>query len=392
VADGHLRSFTKGSSMALQIRSLIRSNGELELSLHDDPIPEPQAHEVVIRVEASPLNPSDLGLLFGAADMSTAKASGTAERPVVTATVPERARPAMAARLDQSMPVGNEGAGVVVKAGSSPAAQALLGKTVAAIGGAMYSQYRAVPVAMCLELPPGTTAAEGASCFVNPLTSLGMVETMRREGHKALVHTAAASNLGQMLNKICQKDGIALVNIVRKQEQEDLLRGLGAKYVCNATSPTFLEDLTQALVETGATLAFDATGGGKLAGQILGCMEAALNRTAKEYSRYGSTTHKQVYIYGGLDRGPTEFVRNFGMAWGMGGWLLFPFLQKLGDEGTQRLKARVVAELKTTFASKYTREVSLVEALQLDAIGVYGKQATGEKFLLNPNKGATAPQ
>ncbi|SCX72060.1 zinc-binding dehydrogenase [Variovorax sp. EL159] len=376
--------------MALQIRSLVRSNGELELSLYDEPIPEPQAHEVVIRVEASPMNPSDLALLFGAADMSTAKASGTAERPVVTATVPERARAFVAGRLDQSMPVGNEGAGVVVKAGSSPAAQALLGKTVAAIGGAMYSQYRAVAVAQCMELPAGTTAAEGASCFVNPLTSLGMVETMRREGHKALVHTAAASNLGQMLNKICQKDGIDLVNIVRKPEQEALLRGLGAKYVCNATSPTFLEDLTQALVDTGATLAFDATGGGKLAGQILGCMEAALNRTAKEYSRYGSTTHKQVYIYGGLDRSPTEFVRNFGMAWGMGGWLLFPFLGKLGDEGTQRLKARVVAELKTTFASKYTREVSLVEALQLDAIGVYGKQATGEKFLLNPNKGLAA--
>ncbi|MFH0134430.1 zinc-binding dehydrogenase [Variovorax sp. VaC1] len=376
--------------MALQIRSLVRSNGELELSLHDESIPEPQAHEVVIRVEASPMNPSDLALLFGAADMSTAKASGTAERPVVTATVPERARAFVAGRLDQSMPVGNEGAGVVVKAGSSPAAQALLGKTVAAIGGAMYSQYRAVAVAQCMELPPGTTAAEGASCFVNPLTSLSMVETMRREGHKALVHTAAASNLGQMLNKICQKDGIDLVNIVRKPEQEALLRGLGAKHVCNATSPTFLEDLTQALVDTGATLAFDATGGGKLAGQILGCMEAAINRTAKEYSRYGSTTHKQVYIYGGLDRSPTEFVRNFGMAWGMGGWLLFPFLGKLGDEGTQRLKARVVAELKTTFASKYTREVSLVEALQLDAIGVYGKQATGEKFLLNPNKGLTA--
>ncbi|MNQ07112.1 Zinc-binding dehydrogenase [compost metagenome] len=373
--------------MALQLRSLVRSNGELELSLHDDPMPEPQAHEVVIRVEASPMNPSDLGLLFGAADMSTAVASGTADRPVVTATVPERARASMAARLDQSMPVGNEGAGVVVKAGSSPAAQALLGKTVAAIGGAMYSQYRAVPVAMCLELPAGTTPAEGASCFVNPLTSLGMVETMKREGHKALVHTAAASNLGQMLNKICQKDGIDLVNIVRKPEQEALLRSIGAKYVCNASSPDFLEQLTDALVATGATLAFDATGGGKLAGQILGCMEAALNRTAKEYSRYGSTTHKQVYIYGGLDRSPTEFVRNFGMAWGMGGWLLFPFLQKLGDEGTQRLRSRVVAELKTTFASHYTREVSLVEALQLDAIGVYGKQATGEKFLLNPNKG-----
>jgi len=373
--------------MALQLRSLVRSNGELELSLHDEPIPEPQAHEVVIRVEAAPMNPSDLGLLFGAADMTTAKASGSAERPVVTATVPERARAAMAGRLDQSMPVGNEGAGKVVKAGSSPEAQALLGKTVAAIGGAMYSQYRAVAVAQCLELPEGTAPADGASCFVNPLTSLGMVETMKREGHTALVHTAAASNLGQMLHKICQKDGIALVNIVRKPEQEALLRGLGAKYVCNAASPTFLEDLTQALVETGATLAFDATGGGKLAGQILGCMEAALNRTAKEYSRYGSTTHKQVYIYGGLDRGPTEFVRNFGMAWGMGGWLLFPFLQKLGAEGTQRLRARVVAELKTTFASRYTREVSLTEALQLDAIGVYGKQATGEKFLLNPNKG-----
>jgi NADPH2:quinone reductase len=371
--------------MALQLRSLIRANGELELSLHDEPVPEPQAHEVVIRVEASPMNPSDLGLLFGAADMSTAKVSGTPERPVVTAKVPERGMPAMAGRLDQSMPVGNEGAGVVVKAGSSAAAQALLGKTVAAIGGAMYSQYRAVAAAQCLELPAGTTPAEGASCFVNPLTSLGMVETMRREGHKALVHTAAASNLGQMLSKICQKDGIALVNIVRKPEQEALLRGIGAKYVCSTSSPTFLEDLTQALVETGATLAFDATGGGKLAGQILGCMEAALNRTAKEYSRYGSTTHKQVYIYGGLDRSPTEFVRNFGMAWGMGGWLLFPFLQKLGDEGAQRLKARVVAELKTTFASHYTREVSLLEALQLDAIGVYGKQATGEKFLLKPN-------
>ena len=376
--------------MALQLRSLIRANGELELSLHDEPIPEPQAHEVVIRVEASPMNPSDLGLLFGAADMGTAKVSGTPERPVVTATVPERGMPAMAGRLDQSMPVGNEGAGVVVKAGSSPAAQALLGKTVAAIGGAMYSQYRAVAAAQCLELPAGTAPADGASCFVNPLTSLGMVETMRREGHKALVHTAAASNLGQMLNKICQKDGIALVNIVRKPEQEALLRGIGAKYVCSTSSPTFLEDLTQALVETGATLAFDATGGGKLAGQILGCMEAALNRTAKEYSRYGSTTHKQVYIYGGLDRSPTEFVRNFGMAWGMGGWLLFPFLQKLGDEGAQRLRARVVAELKTTFASHYTREVSLLEALQLDAIGVYGKQATGEKFLLNPNKGVAA--
>jgi len=370
----------------LQLRSLIRRDGELELSLVEDALPQPAANEVVVRVEAAPMNPSDLGLLFGAADMRTAKAGGTPDRPVVTATVPEVAMKSMAARLDQSMPVGNEGAGVVVAAGSSPEAQALMGKTVAVLGGAMYTQYRCIAVAQCMALPEGATPAEGASSFVNPLTALGMVETMRREGHKALVHTAAASNLGQMLNRICIQDGIGLVNIVRKKEQEDLLRGIGAKYVCNATSPTFMEDLTEALLATGATLAFDAIGGGKLAGQILTCMEAALSKTATEYSRYGSTTHKQVYIYGGLDRGPTEFTRGFGMTWGMGGWLLFPFLQKIGPEGAQKLKARVAKELKTTFASRYTKEVSLVEALRLDQIAVYSKHATGEKYLLNPSK------
>lgn len=370
----------------LQLRSLIRRNGELELSLAEEALPQPAANEVVVRVEAAPMNPSDLGLLFGAADMRTAKAGGTPDRPVVTATVPEIGMKSMAARLDQSMPVGNEGAGVVVAAGSSPEAQALMGKTVAVLGGAMYTQYRCIPAAQCMELPEGATPAEGASSFVNPLTALGMVETMRREGHKALVHTAAASNLGQMLNRICIQDGIGLVNIVRKKEQEDLLRGMGAKYVCNATSPTFMQDLTEALVATGATLAFDAIGGGKLAGQILTCMEAALTKTATEYSRYGSTTLKQVYIYGGLDRGPTEFTRGFGMTWGMGGWLLFPFLQKIGPEGAQKLKARVAKELKTTFASRYTKEVSLVEALRLDEIAVYSKHATGEKYLLNPSK------
>ncbi|MBB3179182.1 zinc-binding dehydrogenase [Variovorax sp. Sphag1AA] len=373
-------------SKTLQIRSLVRSSGELELSLQEDRIPQPAANEVVVRVEASPMNPSDLGLLFGAADLRTAKASGTPERPVVTATIPEAAMKSMAGRADQSMPVGNEGAGVVVAAGTSPQAQALLGKTVAAIGGAMYSQYRCIDAAQCMALPEGATAAEGASSFVNPLTALGMVETMRREGHKALVHTAAASNLGQMLNRICIKDGIPLVNIVRKQEQEDILRAIGAKYVCNATSPTFMQDLTDALTATGATLAFDATGGGKLAGQILNCMEAALLRNATEYSRYGTTTHKQVYIYGGLDRGPTEFTRGFGMSWGMGGWLLFPFLMKIGPEGAEKLKARVAAELKTTFASRYTKEVSMVEALSLGEIAVYSKQATGEKYLLNPSR------
>ncbi len=368
----------------LQLRSLIRDPGELELSLQEVDLPQLRADDVLVRVEASPLNPSDLGLLFGAADIRTATASGTADRPVVTATVPPAAMKGMAGRAGQSMPVGNEGAGVVVAAGSSPAAQALLGRTVAMLGGAMYAQYRALSITQCLALPEGTTAAEGASAFVNPLTALGMVETMRREGHKALVHTAAASNLGQMLNKICLQEGVALVNIVRKPEQAAALREIGAKIICDSSSATFMQDLTEALFTTGATLAFDAIGGGKVAGQILGAMEAAANRSATEYSRYGSSTYKQVYIYGGLDRSPTELVRNFGMSWGMGGWLLFGFLQKMGADGTAKLKARVASELKTTFASHYTKQVSLAGALKLEEIGVYGKQATGTKYLINP--------
>ena len=371
----------------LQLRSLIRKSGELELSLAEVATPEPAADEVVVRVEASPINPSDLGLLVGAADMTTAKASGTKGSPVVTAKVPEAAMNAMAGRLDESMPVGNEGAGVVVKTGSSEPAKALMGKTVAMLGGAMYAQYRCLKASDCLPLPAGITPAEGASCFVNPLTALGMTETMRREGHKALVHTAAASNLGQMLNKICLKDGIGLVNIVRSQEQADILRKIGAKYVVDSTSPTFMDDLTKALVETGATLAFDAIGGGKLAGQILTCMEIAANKTAQVYSRYGSSVHKQVYIYGALDSRPIELNRAFGMAWGVGGWLLTSFLQKIGPAEIARLRQRVVAELKTTFASHYTQVVSLQEVLQLSNIAVYNKRATGEKFLINPNKG-----
>ena len=371
----------------LQLRSIIKKSGELEISLLSVPTPEPGPDEVVVRVEASPINPSDLGLLVGAADMSTAKASGTKETPVITAKVPEAAMKAMAGRLNESMPVGNEGAGVVVKTGSSDAAKALMGKTVAMIGGAMYAQYRTLRVAECLPLPAGITPAEGASCFVNPLTALGMTETMRREGHKALVHTAAASNLGQMLNKICLKDGIGLVNIVRSAEQADILRKIGAKHIVDSSAATFMDDLSNALAETGATIAFDAIGGGKLAGQILGCMETAINKSAKVYSRYGSSVHKQVYIYGGLDLRPTELNRSFGMAWGIGGWLLFPFLMKIGQADGAKLRARVVAELKTTFASHYTQVVSLQEALQLSHIAVYGKRATGEKYLINPNKG-----
>ena len=369
---------------SLQLRTLITPAGELELSLATVATPTPAADEVVIRIEATPINPSDIGLLFGAADMSAAKFSGTAAAPVVTAPVPERAMKAMAGRLGQSLPAGNEGAGTVVAAGASDAAQALLGKKVSVIAGAMYAQYRSAKASQCLVLPADATAADGASCYVNPLTALGFVETMKFEKHTAIVHTAAASNLGQMLLKICQKDGINLVNIVRKPEQEAVLRGLGAKYVCNQSSATFMEDLTQALVETGATLAFDATGGGKLAGQILTCMEAALNKTAKEYSRYGSPVHKQVYLYGNLDMAPTEFHRSFGMAWGIGGWLVFPFLAKLSADTNARLRARVAAELKTTFASHYSKEVSLAQALSQEAIAVYNQRATGTKYLINP--------
>jgi len=293
----------------------------------------------------------------------------------------------LAGRIDRPIPVGNEGAGVVVEVGAS--AQALLGRTVAiAPFGGSYSTYKTVQARDCLALPEGTSAREGASAFVNPLTALGMVVTMRSVGHKALFHTAAASNLGQILNRICMKDSVGLVNIVRKPEHADLLRKIGAAYVCNSSAPSFMDELTEALVATGATIAFDAIGGGTLAGKILAAMEAAANRNAKEYSRYGSTTHKQVYIYGGLDRGPTEIHRTFGMAWGVGGWLLTPFLQKIGFEAAQKLRERVAAEVKTTFASTYTKEVSLAGALQLAEIAVYSKQATGEKYLINPNKGS----
>ena len=369
---------------ALQLRSLIKSSGELELSLASIPIPEPGADEALVRIEAAPMNPSDLSLMFGGADLGTATASGSGERPVIRAAVPAQLMKGLAARLDQSMPVGNEGAGIVVKTGA--AARALLGKTVAMRGGAMYAQYRCIKAAQCLILPAGTTPAEGASCFVNPLTALGMVETMRLEGHKALVHTAAASNLGQILNRICLNDGIALVNIVRTQEQERMLRAIGAVHVCNSSAPTFPDDLTEALVATGATIAFDAVGGGRLAGQILSAMEAAISRGAKEYSRYGSTTHKQVYIYGRLNRGLIEINRDFGSAWSVSGWLLTPFLQKIGPARAQQLRERIASELKTTFASKYAKEVSLAEALRLDEIAVYSRHATGAKYLINPQK------
>lgn len=367
----------------LQLRSTVKPEGVLEISLATISTPVPGPDEVVVRVEATPLNPSDLALLLAGADLSALQISEGSAGPVVTAQLSPEVMRALAARVGEPMPVGNEGAGVVVAAGAN--AQALLGKTVSVIAGAMYTQYRCVHMMQCQPLPEGTTAEEGASWFVNPMTAIAMVETMRREGHSALVHTAAASNLGQMLQKLCLMDGVSLVNIVRKPEQAAILRELGAKYVCDSSAETFMDDLTEALAATSATIAFDAIGGGKLASKILTAMEGAANRKAAAYSRYGSSTFKQVYIYGGLDRSPTVINRNFGLTWSISGFLVTPALQKLGAETAAKMRARVASELKTTFASHYARRITLREALQPDFIAAYGKQSTGEKYLITPH-------
>ena len=372
------------TTTGLQLRSEVKANNTLEISLVETDFPDPGPDEVLVRMEATPINPSDLGLLLGPADPATARQAGTAERPVLVADIPEALMRLVARRVGQSMPVGNEGSGVVVAAGSSAAARALMGKTVAIAGGAMYAQYRCVNVMQCLQLEEGTSPVEAASCFVNPLTALGMTETMRREGHTALVHTAAASNLGQMLNRICLADGIGLVNIVRKPEQEDILRELGAAHIVNSSADSFMDDLVAALEATGATLAFDAIGGGKLASQILTAMEQVAVSKMSGYSGYGSDVYKQVYIYGGLDRSPTVLTRNFGFNWGVGAWLLTLFMQKVGMEKVVELRSRVAREIKTTFASHYNREVSFAQMLTPEALAEYSKQATGEKFLLRP--------
>jgi len=365
-----------------QLRSTVTATGELRLELVDFEPGTPGPDEVVVRVEATPINPSDLGLLTGPADLDTLRSEGTPERPVLVATVPASRLRAMAARLDQSLPVGNEGAGTVIDAGEN--VRELMGRRVGMLGGAMYATHRRLAARDCIPLPDGTTAAAGASMFVNPLTSLAMVEVMRDEGHRALIHTAAASNLGQMLNRICQADGVPLVNIVRKPEQAALLRDAGARYVVDQSADDFREQLTDAVAGTGATIAFDAIGGGRLANGILHAMEAAANRNAAAYSRYGSDTFKQVYIYGSLDTGPTELDRGFGFSWAVGGFLLTPFLQKIGRERAGKLRRRVADELITTFASSYSDTVSLAQALDPDTLRRYSRRATGEKYLIDP--------
>ncbi len=367
-----------------QLRSLVTPERALRVSLDTVDTPRPGPREVLVRVQAAPVNPSDLGLLLAMADVSQAVGGGSTDEPTVTAPIPEPVLRSLTARVGESMAVGNEGSGVVVAAGESPEAQALLGRTVGFLGGATYAEYCLASPRMCLPLPEGAHAADGASSFVNPLTALGMVETMRREGHVGLVHTAAASNLGQMLNRICLADGVPLVNIVRRPEQVQLLRDQGAVHVCDSSEPTFEADLVAALQDTKATLAFDAVGGGRLPGQILNAMEAAIVPPDAPYSRYGSDVHKQVYVYGALDPRPIELRRRFGFAWSLGGWLLMPFLARTSADDLARLRQRVADELTTTFASHYTDQISLREALDVPTMQRYARQATGEKFLLLP--------
>jgi NADPH2:quinone reductase len=366
----------------LELQTMIGSGGALRLWLQDVPVPEPAADEIVVRVEAAPINPSDIGVLFGPADLATLQGAGTTDRPEVSATVPAERIEAVSGRVDQALPAGNEGAGTIVAAGRN--AHDLVGRVVAARSFGMYAQYRLVKLADCLVLPEGTAPLAAASAFINPLTALGMVETMHLEGHAAIVHTAAASNLGQMLTRLCIADDIPLVNVVRSQDQADLLRAIGARYVIDSTSPSFLAELDDAIAETGATLAFDAIGGGPMAATILASMERKLLARADGYSRYGSPIHKQVYLYGTLDPGPTEIHRSFGMAWGIGGWLMTWFMDRIGPQHAARLRERVAAELTTIFASHVTAEISLAQALAVDTIRAYTKRATGEKYAINP--------
>ena len=371
-----------------EIRSTVTSDGTVEISIVNVAMPVPSENEVLIKVEAAPINPSDLALLISfAADLDSIEFSGEDETPKTTIKIRPGLMAALKGRVDQPMSAGNEGAGIVVGAGEK--ATALIGKTVGVAGGSMYSQYRCAPASSCLVMDEGITSTEAASSFVNPLTALAFVETMKMENHAALVNTAAASNLGQMLVKICKDDGIPLVNIVRKPEQVKILKDLGAEYICDTSQSDFMKDLVEAIIATGATLGFDATGGGnegKLPGQILAAMEIAANKTAKEYSRYGSDVYKQVYIYGGLDPTPTVLNRSYGLQWGLGGWLLTPMIGRIGMERFAEMRQRVVREIKTTFASRYTQEISLEDMLQPDNIKAYAKQGTGAKYLVNPHK------
>lgn len=371
---------------SLQLRSVLTPDGDLVLSLVEERLPALKPEEVLVRVEATPVNPSDIGLMLGAADLGQARTAEGAYGPELVAPVPAASLHTMRSRRAASTLVGLEGAGTVVAAGSSQAARSLIGRTVAAMAGGMYARYRCLPATECLVIPEGTTAAQAASSCVNPLTALGMVETARSEGHTAIVQTAAASNLGQILLRVCLADDIPIVNVVRTEQQAELLRGQGARFVCNSSSDDFREQLTDAIAATGATIVLDPIGGSS-GGQVLSCMEAAIQRRpGQALSRYGSDVLKQLYVYGALDPRPIEIPRDIGMAWAAGGWLLLRYLKVTPQTTLERLKARIAAEVTTTFASQYARRVSLAEFVSHDVLSSCARPATGSKFLIEPWK------
>lgn len=367
----------------LELRSTVAADASVTVAVEQREIPEPGDDQVVVRVEAAPVNPSDMGVLFAGGDVTRAEATGGDLPGVRVPLDPDRMR-ALAARVGKPMPVGNEGAGTVVAAGSSERAQALVGRVVGFLSGNAYAEYRVLHVDQCLPMHPGTTAEQAAAAFVNPLTALGMVETMRAEGHTALVHTVGASNLGLMLNRLCLADGVPLVNLVRRPEQAELLRAEGAEHVVDTSADDFPERLVAALKATGATIAFDAISGGTLVDTLLRSMEQALSDDAAQFSTYGSAQLKQVYTYGGLDRSPTVLKRDYGMAWTVGGWLLMPFLMKAGPETAARLRQRVADEITTTFASNYGERLGLADVVDPAAIARYARIATGAKALVTP--------
>ena len=362
------------------ITSTLAADGTLTVALAERTLPAPTGAQVLVRVEATPINPSDLGGMFAAANLENARfAPG-----LIEAQMPEAAVRAMAARIGQPVAVGIECAGTVIAAGEAAPAQALLGRMVACLPDGAYATEVLVDAGACLPLPAGTTAEQGASVYVNPMTALGFVENMKMEGFTGLIHTAAASNLGQMLVRICAEDGIPLVNVVRSEAQVDLLRGLGAEHVINSSAPDFMPRLIQAIEATRAMLAFDAIGGGTMASRLLTAMEAVAGRDAA-YSRYGTAARKKVFIYGALDMAPTVLNRSFGFVWDVSGWLLMPFLMQAGHETVARMRGRVLSSLTTTFASHYKRRVTLDSMLERDAVLAYNARATGEKYLVLPN-------
>ena len=379
-----MRDYRQGPNLSLRTKV---SSDRLEVSLEEDDVGEPQPDEIVVRVEASPVNPSDLGLIFGAADSRKAVVEEVGGRRRLVIPLDERQANAMAGRRDLSLCPGLEGAGTVVDATGKH--EALIGRTVAIFGGGMYSRFRRIPLDECLVYPEGTSPAACAASFVNPLTVLGFLETMRDEGHKALVHTAAASNLGQMLVKVCLADGIELISIVRSPEQASLLEGLGAKHVLNARDDSFRGRLTELVGEMGATLGFDAIGGGPLACDILTAMERAF--APKAYSMYGSVVNKQVYVYGLLDPKPIEIRRTVGAAWGIGGWLMMNRMAALGPARVDKLKQRVVREIDTSFRSNFNATVGLEDMIDPELVVRMTGLGTGAKYLLDPSLDASRP-